>query len=272
MGRVNLREMVAWSKPPGDDETQRLAEDYVRMGVTKTRWTRKPEREEREVITSLLVVGGGVTGMTTALEAAGAGHEVHLVEQEPALGGWTARFAQLFPTHPPYRDLEPVKVDRLVAAVDEDPRITVYTSTTVRTSKASPVASTSTWTSTGSATELRAGAVVMATGWKSDDGVKEKFGAGDLPDVITNVAFEEMVAAGRLVRPSDGAVPQRVAIVTRPTTPACRLGATATDPDRAPTTTSPSAPTSWTWRPSSTPSTSPRRCRRPASTWSTRTS
>jgi quinone-modifying oxidoreductase subunit QmoB len=217
VGRVNLREMVAWSKPPGDDETQRLAEDYVRMGVAKTRWTRKPEREEREVITSLLVVGGGVTGMSTALEAAGAGHEVHLVEQEPALGGWTARFAKLFPTHPPYRNLEPVKVDRLVAAVNEDPRITVYTSTTVRNIEGEPGGLYVDLDVDGRATELRAGAVVMATGWKSDDGVKEKIGAGDLPDVITNVAFEEMVAAGRLVRPSDGQVPRRVAIVTRPT-------------------------------------------------------
>ena len=82
----------------------------------------------------------------------------------------------------------------------------------------------------GAITELRAGAVVMATGWKSDDSVKDRFGAAGLPDVVTNVEFEEMVRSGRLVRPSDGAVPRRVAIVTRPTTPDWPQAATGTAP------------------------------------------
>ncbi|MGH9039544.1 MAG: FAD-dependent oxidoreductase, partial [Acidimicrobiia bacterium] len=239
VGRVNIREMVAWSKPPGDDETQRLAEDYVRMGVAKTRWTRKPERESRDVITSLLVVGGGVTGMTTALEAAGAGHEVHLVEREPSLGGWTARFAQLFPTRPPYRSLEPVNIDRLVSAVNDDPRISVYTSTTVRNIEGEPGGLYVDLDVDGRNIELRAGAVVMATGWAPDESVKEKIGAADLADVITNVAFEEMVAAGRLVRPSDGQVPKRVAIVTRPTAGASGWGETLTGPSIAGDTPAP---------------------------------
>ncbi|HLF40983.1 MAG TPA: FAD-dependent oxidoreductase [Acidimicrobiia bacterium] len=217
VGRANIRELVAWSKPPGEDETQRLAEDYVRIGATRTRWTRKPAREEREVITSLLVVGGGVTGLTTALEAAGAGHEVHLVESEPVLGGWTARFARLFPTRPPYRELEPVNVDALIEAVTSHPKISVYTEATVRSIEGEPGGLYVDVEVGGRVTELRAGAVVMATGWKSDEGVKERLGVADLPDVVTNVAFEDMVRSGNLVRPSDGQVPKRVAIVTRPT-------------------------------------------------------
>ncbi len=224
VGRVNVRELVAWSKPPGTDETQRLAEDYVRMGVAKTRWTRKPEREERDVITSLLVVGGGVTGLTTALEAAGTGHDVHLVEREPTLGGWTARFARLFPTRPPYRSLEPVTVDRLITAVTEHPRISVYTSATVRAIEGEPGGLYIDLDVEGRVIELRAGAVVMATGWTSDDSVKERLGVRDLPDVVTNVEFEAMVASGRLVRPSDGQVPRRVAIVTRPMASGSRNG------------------------------------------------
>jgi quinone-modifying oxidoreductase subunit QmoB len=131
VGRVNVREQVAWSKPAGDPETQALAEDYLRMGITRAQRTRLPPPREREVETSVLVVGGGVTGLTAALEAAGAGHEVILVEKEPRLGGWTARFAALFPTRPPYRELQPVDLDATIAAVTDHPRITVMTGATI---------------------------------------------------------------------------------------------------------------------------------------------
>jgi quinone-modifying oxidoreductase subunit QmoA len=45
----------------------------------------------------ILVIGGGIAGMTTALEAAEAGCEVVLVEQESYLGGRVARMNQYFP-------------------------------------------------------------------------------------------------------------------------------------------------------------------------------
>jgi len=43
-------------------------------------------------ITSVLVVGGGISGLTAAIEAAEVGYEVYLVEKNPYLGG---RVAQL---------------------------------------------------------------------------------------------------------------------------------------------------------------------------------
>jgi quinone-modifying oxidoreductase subunit QmoB len=216
VGRVNLRELVAWSKPAGETETQLLAEDYVRMGITKTRWTRRPAREERDVETSLLVVGGGVTGLNAALEAAAAGHDVHLVERDEHLGGWTARFAELFPTRPPYRDLEPADLSGLIEAVTAHPRITVFTGATIRSIAGEPGGLSVSLDQDGTSTTFATGAVVLATGWQPDEEALDHLGYGDLPDVVTNVAFEAMVASGRIVRPSDGAVPERVAIVARP--------------------------------------------------------
>ena len=216
VGRVNLREFVAWSKPAGEPETQFLAEDYMRMGITKTQWTRRPAREERDVETSLLVVGGGITGMNAALEAAAAGHDVHLVERESDLGGWTARFAELFPTAPPYTDLQPADVSGLIEAVTAHPRIQVFTGASIRSIAGEPGGLTVSLDQNGSGTTFAAGAVVLATGWQPDENALDHLGYGDLPDVITNVAFEAMVASGKIVRPSDGAVPKRVAIVARP--------------------------------------------------------
>jgi heterodisulfide reductase subunit A-like polyferredoxin len=48
---------------------------------------------------SILVVGGGVAGIVAALDIANAGRTVHLVEQEPSLGGQVARLDKLYPTN-----------------------------------------------------------------------------------------------------------------------------------------------------------------------------
>jgi quinone-modifying oxidoreductase, subunit QmoA len=45
----------------------------------------------------LLVVGAGIAGVTTALEAAEAGQEVVLVEREPSVGGRVLKNHQYFP-------------------------------------------------------------------------------------------------------------------------------------------------------------------------------
>jgi quinone-modifying oxidoreductase subunit QmoA len=56
---------------------------------------------------TILVVGGGMSGMTAAIEAAEAGCEVYLVEKNPYLGGRVAQLHQYFPKLcPPYCGLE----------------------------------------------------------------------------------------------------------------------------------------------------------------------
>ena len=46
---------------------------------------------------TVLVVGGGITGITAAIEGAETGCDVVLVEREAFLGGWASRWHQYFP-------------------------------------------------------------------------------------------------------------------------------------------------------------------------------
>lgn len=48
---------------------------------------------------SILVVGGGIAGMQTALDAANSGFYVYLVERQPAIGGAMAKLDKTFPTN-----------------------------------------------------------------------------------------------------------------------------------------------------------------------------
>lgn len=72
---------------------------------------------------SILVVGGGIAGLTTAIEAAEVGYEVFLVEKNPYLGGRVAQLKQYFPKLcPPTCGLE-INFRR----IKDNPRIKVFT-------------------------------------------------------------------------------------------------------------------------------------------------
>lgn len=72
---------------------------------------------------AILVVGGGVAGMTAAIEAAEVGYPVYLVEREPYLGGRVARINQYFPKLcPPTCGME-INLKR----IKNNPRITYHT-------------------------------------------------------------------------------------------------------------------------------------------------
>ncbi len=52
-----------------------------------------------ETIGSVAVVGGGISGMLTALDLANSGYYVHLVEKSPSIGGVMSQLDKTFPTN-----------------------------------------------------------------------------------------------------------------------------------------------------------------------------
>jgi quinone-modifying oxidoreductase subunit QmoB len=212
--RVNLREHVVWSHEPNDEDTQMLAEDYLRMGVARAQKAELPEPFQEEIDPTILVVGGGVAGLSAALDAAAAGHDVVLVEKEARLGGWMGRFARHIPHRPPYRDPQPSDIDARIAAVEAHPRITVHTASAIQRIGGQPGQFDVTLGTNGDATTFRVGAIVQATGWKPYDATRlGHLGYGSCPNVITNVEMEERLASGRVTRPSDGQPARRIAFI-----------------------------------------------------------
>ncbi len=146
--KVGIRELVAWSKKVKEDaedpekekeHIQELAEDYVRMAVTRCQKAELPTPDKLEDASEdLLVIGGGISGLSAALEAAEAGHKVLLVEKEPQLGGFAAKLRKQVPVGPSYEGLIDPVVNDLIEKVQNNPNIDVRTSTEVARTAGAP--------------------------------------------------------------------------------------------------------------------------------------
>ena len=215
--RVSLLEGVVWCQPPNDEDTQMMAEDYLRMGIVRVQKTQPltPFEEHSQVDKTVMVVGGGIAGMTAALEAAQTGYTTILIEKSAELGGWMAKWHKSIPTRPPYRDLEETGVADLIARVEQNDKITVHTSTEIAGIEGGPgLFDVSFKSQNGNGEPVRVGSVVQATGWTpfEPEGL-DHLGFKKFANVISNVQLEELAKAGKINRPSDGNAAKSAAFI-----------------------------------------------------------
>jgi quinone-modifying oxidoreductase subunit QmoB len=222
IGRVNLREGVIWVRPDNDESretTQEMAADYVRMGCAEAKYMNVAEHNPAAASNdNLLVVGGGVVGMTAALEAAAAGYPVTLVEKTGALGGAEGKAWKRIPERAPYADPEDTGVAEMIAAIEASPKITVHLNATItKTSGAPGRFSADISTESGSTSTHNFGAIIMASGARGYDANQlPELGYGKSPDVVDQAGLEALAVAangGPIKRPSDGKEVSKVVFV-----------------------------------------------------------
>lgn len=196
--RVNLREQVAWIQEPKNEDTQMMAEDYLRMALVKVKNMELPVPyiPEEEVSKDILVVGGGVAGLSAAIEGAKAGYNIILVEKEKELGGFQRKVKKIATM--PYKDIKDNDIDRLIEEVTKNERIKVYTGARIESTEGGPGIFKVKINQDGKTVEHKIGAIVVAAGWVPYDPEKldPKYGYGKSPKVITSVQFEERQKEG----------------------------------------------------------------------------
>jgi heterodisulfide reductase subunit A len=57
------------------------------------------KKKPKDILGSVLVAGGGIAGLQSALDLADTGYYVYLVEKTPAIGGAMAQLDKTFPTN-----------------------------------------------------------------------------------------------------------------------------------------------------------------------------
>ena len=220
MARANLREGVLWVVAEGDahDEVrQEMADDYVRMGCAELKKMKVPAGSpDRGANKQILVVGGGVTGLTAAIESAETGYDVLIVEKEKSLGGWAAKLWKRVPFREPYAEPQVSGVAELIAKVSANPRIRVYLSCTVAETSGAPgkfavkIAQES-----GVVIDETVGAIIQASGFTTYDMAKLPELGGGLPHVVDQAGLEALAMAtnGGPIKRADGRDVQSVVFV-----------------------------------------------------------
>jgi heterodisulfide reductase subunit A len=94
---ANIREHNSWTTNDREAATLK-AKAMVKAAVERVVHHQPLDPLPVEINPNVLVVGGGIAGITAALELANAGHQVYLVEREPSIGGHMAQFDKTFPT------------------------------------------------------------------------------------------------------------------------------------------------------------------------------
>ena len=110
---ANIREQCSWVHDDGALATEK-AQALVHAAVNRVARHEPLERMSVDMCPNTLVIGGGIAGMTAALELADAGKRVYLVERQDHLGGNIARVDLTAPYLDSARDILTYLVTRVV--------------------------------------------------------------------------------------------------------------------------------------------------------------
>ena len=95
---ANIREHNSWVHMEEPEKALEVAKDLIRMAVAKVSLLEPEKAVEVPIGRRALIIGGGIAGITAALDLADAGFQVWLVEKSPSIGGHMAMLDKTFPT------------------------------------------------------------------------------------------------------------------------------------------------------------------------------
>jgi heterodisulfide reductase subunit A len=197
VGPVGLREHLALVNTKASrEERQEKAQDMIRRGVAKAINNEEVPIATVEVTKRSMVVGGGVSGMTAALDIARKGFEVVLVEKTDKLGGRLNDLYRVFPDMEPAQDI----VDDLKKRVEKEKKITVVLNSTVveRDGTYGNYDMTVKNLVSGEEEVYNVGSMVITIGTDTYEPKKGEYGWEDVSSVITTLELEKKLKAGEI--------------------------------------------------------------------------
>jgi heterodisulfide reductase subunit A-like polyferredoxin len=191
LAMTNIRDQCSWVHRDDPAAATAKAVELVSMAVARARHLKAVPLHELPVTAAALILGGGLAGMTAALNLAGQGFKVLLVEREPALGGLLRKLHSTLE----HADVQSFRRE-LETKVLSDKNVTVYLNSRLARISGQVGNFRSVLEVAGRDIAVEHGIVIVATGGREK--TTELFLHGKDPRVITQSRLESVIADGSL--------------------------------------------------------------------------
>jgi heterodisulfide reductase subunit A len=183
---ANIRDQCSWVHMDEPEKATAKAKDLVRMALAKLRLNIALPKVPIDVKPSALIIGGGITGMSAALELSNQGFEAIIVEKEDELGGLVRRL------HYGLRGEDiPGWLSETIDKVNANDKITIYKNTVVKDVTGFVGNFTTTLNQNGEEKTVEHGAIIVASGGIEYKPTEHLYGKNDR--VVTQLEFDNIL-------------------------------------------------------------------------------
>ncbi len=185
---ANIRDQCSWIHMHEPKDATNKSKDLVRMAIAKARLLEPLAKSEIPVTQRALVVGGGISGMTAALDIADQGYMTYIVEKAPQLGGIANRIKFTL-----WGEDVADELAKMVQRVEKHKNIRTFVGEEIEYIEGY-VGNFKTKLASQDG-ELEHGVVILATG--GEEYKPKEYLYGEDPRVVTQLEFEEQLAKGK---------------------------------------------------------------------------
>lgn len=187
---ANIRNQCSWVHMNEPEKATEKAKEIIKIAVTKAKYLEPLYPDHVEIKHDAMIIGGGVAGMTAAMELAEQGFGVHLIEKSGALGGGFSKSRYDVKGADPKAMLEELK-----AKVENNKNINIYLNTTITSFEGAEGNFKAKLKVGEEEKEIACGAVIVAIGAREYK--PKEFLYGQNENVITQLELENRIADGK---------------------------------------------------------------------------
>jgi len=158
---TSTREHVSWVHKNDPERATEKAKHMVAMAVEKVRRNKLVQKTSVKCEKAALIIGGGIAGMTAALDLADQGFKAYIIEKESELGGNLRKIHDLLTEGDPQKELK-IYIEK----INNNPNIEVYSDAILENMSGYIGNFTATVRQGSESKELKVGTIIVATGAK----------------------------------------------------------------------------------------------------------
>ena len=189
---VNIRDQDSWVHMKEPEKGTEKAKDLIHMGISKATLLEPLENIKVDITPSAAIIGGGIAGMTTALNLAKQGFNTTIIEKDSQLGGTLRLLNKLYPV-----EVDASKLLEIIYKIEKHKNINVITSAVpikvegfVGNFEISVKVKENT-------SKIKAGTIIVATGAKAM--IPKNLFCYNGKSIITQLDLEQLLKKNKLV-------------------------------------------------------------------------